>query len=474
MSFHRGVALFLLCIVTLFYLRVQVFEFDTPLILGSWGKGSQNVSARRHHPTKSSKNEHTTTVAPAITSFSVKNSTVAMQGDFVCIDRGRLVTTRHDIPQQTTDNGGTRRYGINALKENEELSNTHVNFYPSLVLGSFTCEGNIHHLMTETLHPVRQAVVEQFNTHDNADEDGQQTPLLAIMSFTDLWKSDGNSTGCHGPRYASMFQALGVVWPTMYIRIPKEPFYPSDNQVWNTSATYCFERTVHSQPRVKSDLETALFAWAAAATGTTGESNKDVSSCDDNRNGVHVVILDRQETRHILNVQELAVVAEKMTNIRKVSVVQLEQLSIPQQVALVSCPKVIYVGVQGAGLQWGTFLKHHPPQQRSVLIQITWRDWNPHPAYSSNYTNLQSLALKVPDHMIACPQNGKYEYSPTCCDHEHKPGTPCKYPTKDFDVSVPVSDWQRHLEHAVNFICNADTTWASRFHKFIPWKLPKC
>lgn len=83
-----------------------------------------------------------------------------------------------------------------------------------------------------------------------------------------------------------------------------------------------------------------------------------------NTSGLFVTILSRS-VRRIVNIEELASFAREV-GFQNVRIVDFGRISVHEQLRIMSTTKV-FVGVQGAGLQWSIFMP-----ERSFLIELAW------------------------------------------------------------------------------------------------------
>lgn len=113
--------------------------------------------------------------------------------------------------------------------------------------------------------------------------------------------------------------------------------------------------------------------------------------------GEILTIIDRQH-RRILNVPELVKLADSM-GYDKVQVVRLEKHTVFQQLQIAAC-STVWVGVQGAGLQWSIFMS-----PGSTLVEIAWpeKHWG---FYFANWVvpyNIDYKRIQIKDVRINWP-----------------------------------------------------------------------
>jgi hypothetical protein len=147
---------------------------------------------------------------------------------------------------------------------------------------------------------------------------------------------------------------------------------------------------------------------------------------------LRVVIIQRLNSRKIKNIAALVSAARSVQNITDVSVAVMENMTMQEQIRMITCGHVIVAGAQGAGLQWTSFLKY--TGRPAALIEFTWRSWPPF--YSSTQGKLvHYLEQNIPDQDAACP--AKYNNTACCND--------CDYKTKFFDIIVDEAQFKQNL-----------------------------
>ena len=345
--------------------------------------------------------------------------------NFVCMHNAHFFTTRKVITSADTRDAQTYRINVSPPP-------TPVIWRSTLVIAWFTCEGNLHHLMTETLHPILNAV------NDTITDD---PPLVAIVSSYGLKTWNAGDRGCHGATFYPLFAAFNID-PVLFSfggkikdSTPRQNVYPGPTERWNMNNTYCFRETKQvSDNAYSASLSQKLLSWAGCDTSSK-------------KYEFRVVIVQRQESRRILNIDELVLAAKNITN-QSVSVTVLENMTMQEQVREMACGNVIVAGAQGAGLQWTTLWAGH----RCALIEWGWRNW------SSYYTgrigrDTHSIFREISDDNIydTCPvpRTGDCCCPSTTCRPD---GKPCPWPTKNVDVVVNLTSWKQDLADMIAFI----------------------
>jgi hypothetical protein len=356
--------------------------------------------------------------------------------NFVCMQNARFFTTKEVIKNTVSDGGGDRTYRIDI-----DPPSGPVIWRSTLLIAWFTCEGNLHHLMTETLHPIVTAL-ESMTINDSDD-----LPLIGIGASSGLRPWKANESGCHGATFYPLFNALNID-PVLFSFdnldnpgfVPLENVYPAPNERWELKNLYCFRNTQQVPPGARTaSLAPQLLSW---------------SGCDPNTSpGLRVAIVQRQKSRKILNLDALVLVAKSTAGVANVSVLVLEDMTVQEQVREMACGKVIVAGVHGAGLQWTTLWEH--TGNRAALIEWGWRDWNSY--YAERVSGpARSTFRKIADENIhdKCPVP---RTSACCCpgvDNTSCPndGGSCPWPTKNVDVVVDLTSWSQDLTEMVAFV----------------------
>ena len=349
----------------------------------------------------------------------------------VCMLNARTFTTKEPMESTVEDGGGRRSYRLEV-----EPPSAPVVWRDALLLAWFTCEGNLHHFMRQTLHPIVHALSE-------ANFSGP--PLLGIVASSGMNRWRLNESWCHGPAYRELLGVFGldatiVSFPpalpvTGANYVPGDErgqVYPDWNKRWRNDTVYCFRETrqVHAGAYSHSVVP-RLMAWA----GCVPEP-------------VRVVIVQRAESRRILNAQELARAASTLND--HVSVAVLEALSLQEQVRLMACGSVVVAGVHGAGLEWVTLWEQ--TGSLSALIEWGWRDWGSYyagsvgPSSRAIFRRLEDESIKDPcpvprEAQCCCPQDG------VSCG-----GGQCPWPTKFVDIVVNVETWLSDLKSMLEFV----------------------
>jgi len=337
------------------------------------------------------------------------------------------VSTKSDIKQTVCDGGGCRTLEILAGKPSGPVI-----WRPLIILSWFSCEGNIHHMISETLRPLA-ATLNRIKP--------SEPPLVGIFASSPFSRWVQNTKGCHGPTYYPLMKLLGIDPVLFGFAHPNGGqdtskngmFYPPDNGRWDTTATYCFKD--HQIAHGSTSVEKAILEEA---------------TCDGHElNGVRVILIQRLNTRRIGNAQDLIAIAQSMPKITNATIVNLENLDIKDQIRHINCGNPIVVGVQGAGLEWTKFLKH--TGRKAAVIELTWRQWGSYYAGNVKSDKVHSKVLNTD--VIWCPRPGS---NSSCCKgpKEYAPDPSCKMPTKHMDLNVTITSWTSALKQSIDFVAH--------------------
>jgi len=334
------------------------------------------------------------------------------------------------------DTGGTQRYTIDINPPSEPVI-----WRSMLVIAWFSCEGNLHHLMTETLHPIANAL-ENVNTNDS-----ENLPLVAVGASYGVTSWNAGESGCHGATFYPLFNVINVD-PVIFSfggsrrqSTPRENVYPAPNERWDMNNIYCFRETRQvSDSAHSASLSQKLLSWAGCNPSTGQE--------------FRVVIVQRQRSRRILNLDQLVFMANNTVGVTNVSVLALEKMTMREQVREMACGNVIVAGVQGAGLQWTTLWGNNNGN-RAALIEWGWRDWGSY--YTGRISGkARSIFRRIPDENIH--ETCLVQRTGSCCcpgvnnTSCIQDGLTCPWPTKNVDVTVDLTSWSQDLTEMIAFV----------------------
>ena len=325
---------------------------------------------------------------------------VSLAGPVCVINNKGYTVSGRALKAAPYDYGGRHPYTIPALAGRNIQGAT---WHDTLVLAWHTCEGNLYHMMHETLAPISHAIAKH----------NLQNAHVAIVGGA--WPPV-QPDGCHSMRYLPLYKALNV--STLY------NFEGSFSVQTNHTLTKCYRQAVQVQPDTNTNWYANVLKWASGP------------KCADRK--PRVVIIQRTQTRRILNVQQLRDVALGFT--RHVQVVDLQVMSVQNQIRTITCGNPVVAAVHGAGLAWTMLLKH--TGRRAAVIEWTWPSWSTYYAGRSQSTNVLAFESRLPMSHTTCPGG----YVKNCCSGD------CHYPTKHVDVKVDTQTWHRDLTRAFTHI----------------------
>lgn len=252
----------------------------------------------------------------------------------VCVHNGMF--WKH--PSRTIhidDMGGAKNFHI------MQRSPTSPQFIKNCIIGWFTCEGNLWHLFGETLLAV----------HDSLRRIGMNATLI-IASERKWSKIDD----CKGPRYIDLFKLLPIA---------NEIFFTHSSYSLRTRETkphthdMCCENSLVNRPgrTVRSTLYVDLLR-AYNIQCRTSEA--------------YGIIVQRSNSRVIVNVNELQQVLMKYTN-APFKIVHFEKMEVRKQMRTAACASYM-IGVQGQGMEWAHFLNMGRPNGTYVW-EISYQNW---------------------------------------------------------------------------------------------------
>ena len=195
-----------------------------------------------------------------------------------------------------------------------------------------TCPANFHHFWIDEFVPL-YCVVKQGNRL-KPDSDNQ----ILYHLPTDL--TEASVRGCYNKT------TFEDILKTLYIN----PFHDA---FFNVPTNTCFSSAVFGSAAVLINPRAVVDHVLAV-----------LKQKDCHKNANYVTFIQRTH-RRIVNIDDL-VTGAKSLGMRNVRVVNYETLNVQEQVRI-SATSRIFVGVQGAGLQWAIFM---PPG--SSLIEIGW------------------------------------------------------------------------------------------------------
>ena len=197
-----------------------------------------------------------------------------------------------------------------------------------------TCPGNLHHFWQDEFHDLFSVVYKM----NRLSSDVTNKILYKLP-----WDLAPEDMGCFNTtRYENLLK-------TLYIDPVHDAFYRVPDRTCFKQAVFGAANLLPNDSRMAVDHVLTHF-------------NIDRISCQTNS-----LTIVQRKTRRILNPSELLDAASEV-GFDNIELVNLEDLSIREQLQTAACSRV-FVGIQGAGLQWAIFMP-----ENSTLIEISWPD----------------------------------------------------------------------------------------------------
>jgi hypothetical protein len=224
------------------------------------------------------------------------------------------------------------------------------------------CEGNLFHMIFQTFAPLYTLL--SFQGLMGREVFNRKIDFYADRPFgydivKQRYDTDFRHGMCRSPKYLSMFDLLPV---------NLEYDYYGDSRFENQLRCYRHsffgfdERIDH-----KKIIPSLNFARRYLVNQTRCEA---LSSPP----GTLQILMIQRHHRRISNIEDLdesaKALGRKLNSTIVTKVVALEDLEFIDQMELFSCWADVMVGVQGAGMAWGYFMREH-----KGLIEIGWRKW---------------------------------------------------------------------------------------------------
>jgi hypothetical protein len=332
----------------------------------------------------------------------------------------------------------------------------------SVLLTRFTCEGNLHHMMAETLFPLADILFKRLGNVNNVSKPVvyitpvQRDDYMYLADLQSLSNGDVRRTGffkipcgkcrCKSDRFAEYFDALPISpvlrvhayhsnfnFPAKHHRLHGDPDPLHDNI---TNTTTCYKNLHIALPLKGKEeyLESALPRWLGCANTSTGSA----------RTQCVLVLRTAANARVILN--EDAVVATLLANgCDTVQRAHLETMPPKKQAGVFLCgpPKVV-IGVHGAGLQYAQWMKKKAGTVQGIL-EWGFGQWGTPPHYPDGgfYRN---------DHLPYVYRNNT-KYVPHFARQTNAQGCymvedpKCNYPHKFHDVEIDLASIVQDIQN---------------------------
>lgn len=197
-----------------------------------------------------------------------------------------------------------------------------------------TCPGNFHHFFVDEFLPLYSVIAASNRLHPDS---GNHV----------IYRTPQNSKN----RCSDRNTYEDFLW-TLYVNRLHDVFY-------NLPANTCFRHAIFGSKPVLSRPRDVIDHVLRFYGLTSSSSDARVNASD-----LYVTILSRQD-RRILNPKELVEFVGN-AGFRKIRIVDFGAVSVRDQLRIMSTTGV-FVGVEGAGLQWAVFMP-----KGSYLVELAW------------------------------------------------------------------------------------------------------
>lgn len=225
-------------------------------------------------------------------------------------------------------------------------------WHSSALISWFTCEGNLNHFIGQTLLPVWY--------HSHASMAG--APALILVG--ESWPPH-KENGCHSERFAWILSLMRIQ-PELYFATDGDAtsYSTKNHTVVQLSSPHCFEHATVAASY--GDASARFYQYIANQSGVCPKWRK--------KQKKDILFVQRNSTRHILNLQDAAGIVKLLPGVRRVRVVDFAQLAVDKQLKE-ACRADIMVGVQGQGLEWGHFLGNAADDGSTGVLEIHYPGW---------------------------------------------------------------------------------------------------
>ena len=289
----------------------------------------------------------------------------------LCVEGKRLVaynsSARADASYGATDFGGEHKFEVHHVKRDWPHQP-----HGELLLSWFSCEGNVHHMLGETIYPL-------WKTIGSGGWPGQATNLsilrekqvhkairVAFMN-TVQWPPEADGD-CHSSRFSSLL-ALLPIHRELFIGPGRVVELATAGALLGRPAAppQCFARVRQqmSDTAGAAGLPQAFYQWIA----------NESTGCHPPRSqgGARVLLVRRATTRRIVNEGQVEKVLRNLPQVARLKVVDFARLSAMEQMREV-CGAHVMVGVHGQGNEWGHFL-NGAKGKGGALLELRYDGW---------------------------------------------------------------------------------------------------
>ena len=289
----------------------------------------------------------------------------------LCVEGKRLVaynsSARADVSYGASDFGGEHKFEVHHVKRDWPHQP-----HGELLLSWFSCEGNVHHMLGETIYPL-------WKTIGSGGWPGQATNLsilrekqvhkairVAFMN-TVQWPPEADGD-CHSSRFSSLL-ALLPIHRELFIGPGRVVELATAGALLGRPAAppQCFARVRQqmSDTAGAAGLPQAFYQWIA----------NESTGCHPPRSqgGARVLLVRRATTRRIVNEGQVEKVLRNLPQVARLKVVDFARLSAMEQMREV-CGAHVMVGVHGQGNEWGHFL-NGAKGKGGALLELRYDGW---------------------------------------------------------------------------------------------------
>lgn len=241
---------------------------------------------------------------------------------------------------------------------------------PQAIVAWFSCEGNLNHLVGETLHPVWQQL-QRFTP-------AASPPQLVIMGSA--WPLGPDSSACHSERFAFIASLLPLTPMVLFVPEGGAPHTAYDLRSMHAVAPprrACFGEVVQAVPSYSSGAGAQDFYQHVAAA----------ANCTHPRT-LEVLVVQRSATRRITNLPALLATILALPGVHAARTVDFATIRAQEQLQLV-CAHRVLVGVHGQGMEWGHLL-NAGQVDGAALIEFSAGRWPCYYAQRMKASNILS------------------------------------------------------------------------------------
>lgn len=259
-----------------------------------------------------------------------------------------------------------------------------------LIISWFSCEGNVHHMLGETIYPLWKTL-SQGNLSALRQKQIERWTRVAFVN-TPQWppREDGD---CHSGRFASLLALLPLhedllLGPGAAARLEAggalraRPSPPAQ----------CFARARQqlSDAKGAAGLPQSFYRWIADEAGGCHPPSTE--------GGAQVLLVRRATTRRIVNERKVEAMLRGLPQVARLQVIDFANMTAFEQMRAV-CGAHVMVGVHGQGNEWGHFL-NGARGGGGGLLELRYDGW---PCYYAPRMEMGDSQV-----MGICQEHGRY------------------------------------------------------------------